>query len=194
MAGMTIRRAHAEEAEVLSALCRRSKAHWGYDADFMRLSEAALTINPDFIASGRVLVAEDRNDKLLGVASVAPTNEQGLFDLVHLFVEPGLIGSGVGRTLFHAAAALAKQHSAARLSILADPFAADFYRRMGAKDIGKAPSDSIPGRKLPLLEFIISDAPRLRVNLFFSTPAPCPPRPARAMWWCRIAGRGCLRV
>jgi len=159
MAGLTIRLARAEEADDLSALCKRSKAHWGYDADFMRLSETALTIAPDFIASGRVLVAEGADGKLLGVASVAPMEESGMFDLVHLFVEPGLIGSGVGRALFAAAAALAKRHGAARLSILADPFAAAFYRRMGARDIGEAPSDAIPGRMLPLLEYVIPDAP-----------------------------------
>jgi len=160
MPDFQIRAARESEAEELSALCRRSKAHWGYDADFMRLSEAALTITPDFIAGGRVLVAQDARGRLLGVASVAPIEERGAFDLAHLFVEPGLIGGGAGRALFHAAAALAKRHGAARLSILADPNAADFYRRMGARDIGAARSDSIPGRMLPLLAFDISDTPR----------------------------------
>jgi hypothetical protein len=46
-----------------------------------------------------------------------------------------------------------------RLSVLADPNAAGFYRRIGARDIGEAPSDAIAGRMLPLLEFVISDAP-----------------------------------
>jgi hypothetical protein len=38
-----------------------------------------------------------------------------------------------------------------RMAIEADPDAAPFYRRMGAKDSGFAPSGSIPGRMLPKL-------------------------------------------
>ena len=48
--------ARAGEAETLTALCIRSKAHWGYDARFMRLSQASLTISDADIASARVLV------------------------------------------------------------------------------------------------------------------------------------------
>ena len=41
---------------------------------------------------------------------------------------------------------------AGRLTILADPNAAAFYERAGAVRIGEAPSDSVPGRLLPLYE------------------------------------------
>jgi hypothetical protein len=37
--------------------------------------------------------------------------------------------------------------------IQADSFAEPFYLRQGAVRIGEAPSDAIPGRKLPLLCF-----------------------------------------
>jgi hypothetical protein len=37
------------------------------------------------------------------------------------------------------------------LAILSDPNAAPFYERMGAVPAGDAPSDAIPGRRLPLL-------------------------------------------
>ena len=39
-----------------------------------------------------------------------------------------------------------------RLTILSDPYAAGFYERNGARLIGEAPSDAIPGRSLPLYE------------------------------------------
>jgi hypothetical protein len=38
-----------------------------------------------------------------------------------------------------------------RMVIEADPDAAPFYRRIGAKDCGLVPSGSIPGRMLPKL-------------------------------------------
>jgi len=151
----TIRIARPQEAQALSALCRRSKAHWGYDAQFMRLSEAALAVPRALIEHGLVLVAEDADGAPLGIASVDALERQGEFDLAHFFVEPAAFGTGVGRTLFAAAVALAKAKGARRLIILSDPNAAAFYARMGAVEIGDAPSDAIPGRRLPLLRYEI---------------------------------------
>jgi predicted N-acetyltransferase YhbS len=152
---MRVRAARAHEAEALSALCRRSKAHWGYDAEFMRMSEAALTISRAMIESDDVLVAEDGDGALEGVASIAPLDVPGEFDLVHFFVEPASFGTGVGRALFAAAVELAKSKGARCLMILSDPNAEAFYARMGAVRTGDAPSDAIPGRRLPLLRYDI---------------------------------------
>lgn len=150
-----VRAARPCEAEALSALCRRSKAHWGYDAEFMRMSEAALTISPAMIESGDVLVAQGEGGAPLGVASIAALDTPGEFDLVHFFVEPAALGAGIGRTLFAAAVELAKSKGARHLLILSDPNAEAFYARMGAAKTGDAPSDAIPGRRLPLLRYDI---------------------------------------
>jgi predicted N-acetyltransferase YhbS len=153
---ISVRPARTEEAGQLSELCRRAKAHWGYDAAFMAASHEALTITPEIIARGRVLVAENAQHEILGVATAEPLAAKSAFDLGHMFVEPGAMGMGVGRKLFEAIVALIAAEGAKRLVILADPFAEDFYRRVGAKRVGDAPSESIPGRRLPLLEFEIS--------------------------------------
>lgn len=153
---MRIRLARVEEADALTSLVKRSKAHWGYDDEFMRLSEAALTITPGFIETARVLVAEDKY-VLLGVASIAPMEEPHTFDLVHLFVEPGSIRNGTGRALFRAAAECARIRGGVKLLIAADPNAAAFYRRLGAKDAGQQSSESISGRMLPLLELTLGE-------------------------------------
>jgi predicted N-acetyltransferase YhbS len=156
MTGLTIRPARAQEARPLSDLCRRSKAHWGYDAAFMAASAEALTISPELIASGRALVAEDASGMLVGVAAAAPLETPGDFDLAHLFVEPAAMGAGAGRALFDALVALLAAEGARRLVILADPNAAPFYARMGATYVSDAPSDAIPDRMLPLFEFAIA--------------------------------------
>jgi predicted N-acetyltransferase YhbS len=88
--------------------------------------------------------------------TAVPLTAEGDFDLGHLFVEPDSIGSGIGRKLFAAIVASLKRESARRLVIEADPNAKAFYERMGAVHVGEAPSGSIPGRMLPLLEFAIS--------------------------------------
>lgn len=155
MGEIQIRLARMQEAEALSALCRRSKAHWGYDAAFMRASEPSLMVSSDLIAHGRVLVAEG-DAGIAGVASIEALERQGDYDLVHLFVEPVRLNRGVGRALFAAAVALARREGASRLVILSDPHAAEFYERLGARRVGDAPSDAIPGRLLPLLQYALA--------------------------------------
>jgi GNAT superfamily N-acetyltransferase len=75
----------------------------------------------------------------------------GEADLLKLIVEPSALRSGVGKALLVWAIEVAKELGATRLTIDADPDAAPFYRRMGAYDVGQAPSGSVPGRLLPKL-------------------------------------------
>ena len=126
----------------------------------MRLAAAALTVSVTaaMIEKGQTLVAEDRNSEPIGITAVEKMQTARKFDLSLLFVEPSAIRTGVGRTLFEAAIRLVERQGATSLSILADPFAAGFYQRLGAVKIGEAPSDAIPGRYLPLFEYTIASA------------------------------------
>jgi N-acetylglutamate synthase-like GNAT family acetyltransferase len=161
MMDIMIRAARAEEVVALTALCLRSKAHWGYDAEFLKASEPSLTVSQERIAEGRVLVAENKDRRLLGVAAADPLKDNA-FDLALLFVEPDAIRKGVGETLFAAIVALIARDGAKRLLIAADPNAENFYKRIGARRIGDAPSEAIPDRMLPLLEYVISETPNAR--------------------------------
>ena len=147
----SIRNAKPGEGAGLSALCVRSKAHWGYDAEFMRLCTAALTVSEASIAAGRVLVATDAAGRTIGTVSVAEDGDMA--ELALMFVDPPAIGGGTGRTLFEEAVRLARRLGYRRMAILADPNAAPFYERMGARFVRNAPSDAIPGRTLPLYEY-----------------------------------------
>ena len=143
---------------MLTALCVRSKAHWGYDAEFMRLSAASLRVKSADIALGRVLAAVDGKDRPIGVASVVPEGDSA--DLELFFVDPAFMGRGVGRALFKAAVQAAYMFDTKTLTILADPNAAAFYERMGARFLRNTPSDAIPGRSLPLYEYDLTSGAR----------------------------------
>lgn len=147
---IVLRPAHADEAPVLSALCLRSKAHWGYDAAFMRACVAELTLRPEDLTPDTLVVAEIDN-ALAGMAQVGPVGADA--DLMAMFIDPDYIGQNLGRVLFNWCVETARAMGAARLMIDADPQAAGFYTRMGAVQIGTTPSGSIPGRVLPLLEY-----------------------------------------
>lgn len=152
---VTIRPARPEEAAALSALSLRSKAHWGYDAEFMARCVAVLTVDPLAIAEGRIFVAADGEDRALGVAGIEARDEAGVCEVERLFVAPEAMGGGIGRALFERLVAWMKQHGYTRLMILSDPQAEAFYRRCGALRLGMAPSDAIPGRALPRLAYTL---------------------------------------
>ena len=145
-----IRAPEVEELPDLGELCLRSKAVWGYDADFMTACRAELAFQPSDLSSSRIAIAEQAGT-ILGVAQVRMTGSDA--DLLKLFIEPSALRGGIGRMLFAWATDVARDMGATRLTIEADPDAAPFYRRLGARDTGLVPSGSIAGRMLPKLVF-----------------------------------------
>jgi predicted N-acetyltransferase YhbS len=147
-----IRLARIEEAAALSELCIRSKAVWGYDEAFMALARVVLEVSPGQIAAGDVWVATGDDGEVAGMVALGPAEQPNTLDLDKLFIEPQRIRTGVGRVLMAHAIEEARRRGAKRLTILSDPYAAGFYERNGARRIGEAPSDAIPGRSVPLYE------------------------------------------
>ncbi|MDJ0642973.1 MAG: GNAT family N-acetyltransferase [Erythrobacter sp.] len=135
------------ELAAASALCLRSKAHWGYDEAFMAACREALTLTATDLANTDVVLAVHRSE-LAGIAQVS-FDEDGS-ELDKLFVEPERIGHGLGRKLFDWAIATAVRKGARSMLVTADPFAVPFYEKVGFKRIGMEPSGSIPGRELPV--------------------------------------------
>ncbi|GAB5489327.1 MAG: GNAT family N-acetyltransferase [Parasphingorhabdus sp.] len=146
--GITLRSARPQEHAILTELCMRSKAVWGYDEQFMELCRAELTLNEAACTSPNLRVAE-RTGTILGIAEITIVDEECFLE--KLFVDPEQQSSGVGMALFdwskNRALAL-EQH---QLIIEADPGAVGFYRKMGALPAGETASQSIPGRTLPRL-------------------------------------------
>ena len=138
-----------DELPSLSELCLRSKAVWGYDDVFMAACRTELTLLPAEILFTHLQVAE-RDTRVVGLAQVRVNGTDA--DLLKLFIEPAQLKSGVGRLLFKWAMAKARSLGAVRMMIEADPGAAPFYERMGARHAGFTASQSIAGRMLPRLQ------------------------------------------
>lgn len=148
---VSLRPARGDETDALTELALRSKAYWGYDAEFIEACRTELTVDPEHVASGRVVVAVV-DGELGGFSTLV--GEPPVAEVEALFVEPEHIGAGVGigTTLFVALCDAARVAGYTRLLIEAEPYAAGFYEHLGAVKIGDRPSGSIPGRTLPLLE------------------------------------------
>jgi GNAT superfamily N-acetyltransferase len=141
-----IRSARPAEARVLSDLALRSKAYWGYDGEFIEACRNELTVSADKIASRRATVA-DKDGSIVGFTTLEGDPPEGVLGM--MFVDPHVIGEGVGRLLFEHSVAAGRELGFIQLTIDADPNAEPFYRAMGAVRIGSVPSGSIPGRVLP---------------------------------------------
>lgn len=153
----SIRDAHPDEADWLSELAVRSKAHWGYPPEFLESCRQELAVDANRIGSDdyECRVAADKTG-ILGFYTVEKVSE-GVYELEALFVEPEHIGKGVGRSLVRHAIKSLSERRASRLIIQGDPNVSHFYVAAGARQIGYRESGSIPDRQLPLFEIRFED-------------------------------------
>ena len=145
---VTFRRASPEAAEELTALTIASKAHWGYDEDFMALARPTLAVTPDYLETNDCWVAEI-DGATVGWFSLVSVAGGLLLD--NFFVIPAQIGSGLGRLMWNEAVRRAEAAGVERMTLEADPNAAGFYEHMGAKLTGSVEAP-VTGRRLPVYE------------------------------------------
>jgi N-acetylglutamate synthase-like GNAT family acetyltransferase len=144
-----IRPARADEADVLTELVLRSKAHWGYSAAFMNACRAELTQTPAMLTTRPNFVLE-ADGQPAGLVTLDNLGD-GVADLVHLFVAPEYIGRGYGRRLWQHAVETARALGYQELFVESDPNAETFYASMGMMRCGERESSAEAGRMLPLL-------------------------------------------
>lgn len=151
---LQIRPAEAADADQLSRLAQRAKAHWGYPPEWLQAWRAELTFTPEYLS---------RHITFVGVTASFPVGlcvlqRQGADASVeHLWIAPEYHGRGVGRALMARALDEAAAAGAARVEVLSDPHAEPFYLKIGARRVGEvpAPMPGAPQRTLPFLEFAL---------------------------------------
>jgi N-acetylglutamate synthase-like GNAT family acetyltransferase len=149
---MVIRRAQDADADALTDLAHRAKAHWGYPASWMREWDPQLTIIPGYLEAHDVWLAE-RDGAIVGMCALEDRGAR--WNLEHVWVEPAAHGVGIGRALVMQALAEARRRHPGVVELLADPYASGFYERLGARHTGDVPAP-MPGarsRTLPKFEF-----------------------------------------
>jgi len=132
-----IRPARLDEAPALNELTKRSVLHWGYEPSFLEWEPEAITVDEPFMHRAIVYVLELRED-VIGYHALIANGETIILD--KLFLEPAQIGCGYGRILWNHAIAVAMELGGTKLTFMADPNAAPFYRAMGARFIEEIPT------------------------------------------------------
>jgi GNAT superfamily N-acetyltransferase len=146
---LLIRPVLPDECEVLSELAQASKAHWGYDEEFLKNCRDELRVTPEKIARFRMRVAQAGRE-IAGFS--AASYHDGAADVEEFFVAPRYIGTGIGHRLMQDMLDHARRHGVHHVRVEADPNATGFYESEGFNICGEAPSGSIAGRKLPVME------------------------------------------
>jgi GNAT superfamily N-acetyltransferase len=151
----TVRQAKPEEQRELTRLCVRATLQAGHDDAFVDRAMPALTVTVPFINAKVVQVAQDGSGEVVGVVWVTLTALPGIALLHGLFVDPARWKCGIGRVLFEAAVARAREIATGAMMIYSEPSSEGFYRRMGAVRIGEVPFYYSPETVLPHLLYII---------------------------------------
>lgn len=150
------------DCKELTAIAMKSKAHWGYDENFMHAAREELAVTVSKVNSDEMFYrcAKDQNNNIVGffcVNLVTDSEFNSDFELDALFTHPNWIGKGVGRQLFVDACNLCVNKHAKALIIQSDPNAVGFYHQMGCEIIGERASGSIVGRTLPVMRKILTE-------------------------------------
>jgi|SRR5665213_1916644 len=149
-----VRPALRTEAQTLSDLAIRSKAHWGYRTEELEVFRDELTLSASDCVEGLVRVVE-RDSKILGFYKIIDDYPAGELDC--LFVDPEYIGTGLGKLLFNRAISHATALGINDLMIVSDPNAVGFYEYMGAELVDYQRRQSIAERSLPVLHIEIAE-------------------------------------
>jgi len=147
---LTIQRARAEHAEILTEIALAAKRHWGYPERWMEIWTPSLTMTPAYIAHHETWMAS-LDEKPAAFYSLKQDAEAWWLD--NLWVRPDAMGQGIGALLVSHARMRARRAGASVLRVESDPHAVGFYVKMGARRVGECQSD-VDGqlRVLPILE------------------------------------------
>ena len=148
----TIRAAARQDLPALHDIAVRSKAHWGYDAEFMARAAEDLEFRPEKFQPGFLVFVMESAGRYWGFYGLIPLSATAI-ELHDLFVDPEEIGTGLGKRLWRHAVETAKALGYSRMELTSDPNAEGFYRKMGAVAIGMVGSPVMKGRRLPRMEF-----------------------------------------
>jgi predicted N-acetyltransferase YhbS len=104
----------------------------------------------EYLEKNWVTVLRDAAGTLLGFYALMQREGQRGVELDHLCVEPTYLNRRLGKKLFQDACEQARKRGYTLMVIHSEPYAAAFYRRMGAEQIGFRASAVLDDYQLPL--------------------------------------------
>lgn len=152
-----IKKANNLDFEELTKIAFSAKRHWKYPEKYYKIWENELTITKEYLQQNIVYKASLDNC-ILGFYSIVENKSdfnsgevfvQKGFWLEHIFILPEYHKLGIGKLLIQHAKMISGKNGISNLLIFVDPFAKEFYDKIGAQFLYKSKS-SIPERLIPV--------------------------------------------
>ena len=151
----TFRPTVVADLDTINQMTKRSVAYWGYEQDFLDWDPESITVFPGDLEKDTCVVIE-RDGAIVGHYVLRGTPDALVLD--KLFLDPAVIGVGLGRTAWNHAVATARGLGASGWTLLGDPNATGFYTAMGAIWQREQPTEW-PGWNLQVFHFTFPQAP-----------------------------------
>jgi GNAT superfamily N-acetyltransferase len=161
---LRIRRGVPGDAAALTAIAVAAKRHWGYPEAWMEMWRDELAFTPESFGQWDIFCAElgtGPGAEVVGVCALSRIAGSDDVDpgaeIEGLWVLPAHMKRGIGAALMAQAAGQAQRQGICYLRIVADPHAAAFYEKLGARPVGSVTS-RVAGRVLPVLRLDLGGA------------------------------------
>lgn len=149
---MNLRNAKIDELSVLNEIAFESEAYWGEDENYMNLFAEKYSVTEEMIRSDYVYFME--NDKeIVGFFVLLETDN--IHELELFYVKRILIGNGYGKLLWSEMCAVCKEKGIEKIVLVGSDDVVNFYKRLGAKEIGKINSSLKVGKIVTKFEYVI---------------------------------------
>jgi streptomycin 6-kinase len=150
---INIRDAQFSDLDAINHLLRLSKAHWGYDEQFMNAFMQHESVTSEEIQQNTIKLFFD-NDKFIGFYAFAINKEDPIpLYLDSFFIHPDYIGQGIGKFMWQHCVKFAASINQNQFSLWSDPNATSFYEKMGCVQVGQRESSVQKGRFTPILVY-----------------------------------------
>jgi|SRR5579872_2194283 len=149
----SIKDATTKDLNKINEIMRISKAHWGYDEQFMDIFMNKLGINSEYMKNHSIKLLYVDN-QVAGFYNFG-INSDNVFELDNFFLHPDYIGLGLGKKLWDACCQTAKEQGKSEFILWSDPNVENFYLKMGCEKIGVRESPMMPNRYPPVLRYKI---------------------------------------
>ena len=146
----TIKPYQGESLAMINDLILRAKGSWGYTSEQLDLWKADLNVTKADVVARYFFLGKITGRTIL-LYSLSEQSSKSC-ELEDCWVDPDFRGNGFGRAIFDDIGIQMKRRGWQSMRIVSDPFAAGFYRKMGAAQIGETPSKP-KGRFLPVFEW-----------------------------------------
>lgn len=149
---LNLRRAKPNESDVLNFIAFESESIWGEDKSYMDIFSQEYKVTKNMIENDYVYVMED--DKgIIGFFVILKDDE--ISELELFYIKKSFIGKGYGTLLWTNMISICKEKGIKKIGLVGSSDVGNFYKKLGAKEIGKIKSLLKVGRIVSKFEYEI---------------------------------------